>query len=138
MNNHDTLPVACAILQQNGRILALRRSSGNSMAGKWEFPGGKIEAGETPEACLIRELKEELELEVEILSPLSPVYYPYPQFTIQLYPFICRPCSTVNVLHDHDAVWWDTPENLQTLDWAEADRRVLKSYINFVNVRRQL
>lgn len=123
------LQVSCGILQQGDRILALRRKDGTELGGKWEFPGGKIHPGETPVACLERELKEELNIEVTIGEPLPLVHHAYPHRTILLYPFICNSSSPIETLVDHDGILWGKPENLRSLDWAEADRKVLESYI---------
>lgn len=123
------LLVACGILQQGDKILALRRKDRRELGGKWEFPGGKIEQGETPQHCLERELKEELDLQVIVEEPLPPVLHSYPHRTIILYPYVCRAPSTIEVMNDHDDLIWDTPEQLRSLDWAEADRLVLEAYI---------
>jgi 8-oxo-dGTP diphosphatase len=124
------LPVTCGILQRGDRILALRRKDGTELGGKWEFPGGKIEPGESPEACLQRELKEELNIEVTIHEPLPPLQHVYPHRTILLYPFICSSPLPIESLVDHDRILWGSPENLRSLDWAEADRLVLEAYID--------
>jgi 8-oxo-dGTP diphosphatase len=123
------LLVSCGILQHGEKILALRRKEGTELGGKWEFPGGKIEPGESPEACLIRELKEELDTEVTIGEPLDPVHHTYPHRRIVLYPFICSYPLPIDSLVDHDGILWGSPENLRSLDWAEADRLVLEAYI---------
>ncbi len=124
------LLVSCGILQQGDKILALRRKDGNELGGKWEFPGGKIEQGETPERCLERELEEELGLRVTVGEALPPVQYTYPHRAIILYPYVCSSPSTIQIMKDHDDLIWDTPEQLRSLDWAEADRLVLETYIH--------
>ncbi|GAB4367293.1 MAG: 8-oxo-dGTP diphosphatase MutT [Spirochaetales bacterium] len=123
------LPVSCGILQKGGKILALRRKEGTELGGKWEFPGGKIEPGETPETCLERELKEELDLEVVLGEALPPVLHSYPHRTILLHPYLCHSLSSIETMNDHDDLIWDTPENLRSLEWADADRKVLELYI---------
>jgi 8-oxo-dGTP diphosphatase len=128
------LHVACAVIEKDGLILAARRSPESSMPGKWEFPGGKLEKGESPEDCLRREIREELGLGITLLRSLSPVSHGYTDFDILLYPFLCRidetsakPLSEFpRSLQSHSEIRWDTPENLQNLDWAEADIPVLK------------
>ncbi|MFQ3620132.1 MAG: (deoxy)nucleoside triphosphate pyrophosphohydrolase [Spirochaetales bacterium] len=125
------LEVSCGILQLGDTILAVRRKQGKILAGKYEFPGGKIEPGETPEGCLLRELQEELNLKVDILSSLPPVLHAYAHGLIRLHPFICRPKNSVSLLKDHDHTLWDKPENLFNLPWAEADREVLQAYLTY-------
>jgi len=143
--------VACAIIEQDGRILAARRSATGSMPGKWEFPGGKMKPREEPEDCVQREIREELGLEVRILRPLPPYFHEYRDFEILLYPFICAPAASGKgragkgkagkrtagtasgdtagiTLRDHSEIRWDLPEDLAALDWAEADIPVLEAY----------
>jgi len=96
---------------------------------KWEFPGGKIEKGESPEDCLKRELLEELGIQVSVDKALSPSTHPYPTFTVTLHPFICSIDSGNIVLHEHAAITWLPQEKLFSLDWAEADIPVIKSYL---------
>jgi 8-oxo-dGTP diphosphatase len=81
--------VACAIIEQGGLVLAARRGEAMSMPLSWEFPGGKIEAGETPRQCLRRELMEELGIAISVGAALEPVTHDYPSFTVTLYPFVC-------------------------------------------------
>ena len=125
--------VTCAIIERKGRILATRRSQGGAMGGKWEFPGGKIENGETPEECLRREILEELGIPIDVRAALPPSPHRYPGFDIVLYPFVCGPAGGEEeipalVLRDHSEVCWDIPENLAGLDWAGADIPVLAAY----------
>ncbi|MCX7787186.1 MAG: (deoxy)nucleoside triphosphate pyrophosphohydrolase [Spirochaetes bacterium] len=122
--------VSCGILQQGDKILALRRKGEKELGGKWEFPGGKLEPGETPERCLERELKEELGLQVTIRNALPPVHHTYPHRTIVLYPYVCYSLSDIGSMKDHDAFIWGIPEQLRSLDWAEADLLVLEAYIH--------
>jgi 8-oxo-dGTP diphosphatase len=95
---------------------------------KWEFPGGKINDGESPEECLKRELAEELGIEVTIGASMPISTYYYPKFSVTLYPFICKIVSGEIVLHEHAAMSWLSPEELHGLDWAEADGPVIKEY----------
>lgn len=120
----DKIPhihVACAIIQMDGLILATQRSATMSLPLKWEFPGGKLEAGESPEQCLQRELQEELAITVRVGQGLPPVTHSYPAFTVTLYPFFCDSLEGTMILHEHSAACWLTPHELPTLDWAEAD-----------------
>ena len=95
---------------------------------KWEFPGGKIDEGESPEECLKRELNEELGIEVSVGQPLTATIHQYPSFSVTLYPFICEIISGEITLHEHSAMVWLAAEELNTLDWAEADAPVIGEY----------
>ncbi|MBI5484521.1 MAG: (deoxy)nucleoside triphosphate pyrophosphohydrolase [Deltaproteobacteria bacterium] len=121
--------VACAIIERNNCILAAQRSAIMSLPLKWEFPGGKIDSGESPEECLRRELIEELGIRINVGRSLTPNTHHYPAFTVTLYPFICTIESGEIVLHEHAALMWLPPEQLHTLDWAEADLPVIQSYL---------
>jgi 8-oxo-dGTP diphosphatase len=124
------LHVACAIIEQEGAVLAARRSASMSLPLKWEFPGGKIEAEETPHACLDRELFEELGITVSIGTQLSPATHDYDDFTVTLYPFICSMDSTGAItLHEHEEICWSHPWQLKELDWAAADLPVIDAYL---------
>jgi 8-oxo-dGTP diphosphatase len=96
---------------------------------KWEFPGGKIRSAESPEACLRRELNEELEIAVNVGEALSPATHRYPTFTVTLHPFRCAIESGTLTLHEHAAVRWLHPRELLALDWAEADLPVIDEYL---------
>ncbi len=104
---------------------------------KWEFPGGKIEQGESPEGCLRRELMEELDLCVQVGQALKPMTHAYATFTVVLYPFICAIASGEIILHEHAAFAWLSPSSLLTLDWAEADRPVLDTYLEMLGIRKK-
>ena len=86
------LVAACALVDADGRVLLAKRPPGKPLAGLWEFPGGKIEVGETPEAALVRELKEELDIEVapKCLAPLTFASHSYPEFHLLMPLFVCR------------------------------------------------
>lgn len=109
-----------------------------SMPFKWEFPGGKIMDGESPEACLTRELVEEMGIDVSVNRPLYSTTYDYPAFTITLFPFVCSIRSGAITLHEHSAIAWLPPGNLSSLDWADADRPVLDAYREFLNASRKI
>lgn len=96
---------------------------------KWEFPGGKIEAGETPEFCLHRELYEELGVQVLIVADLPLVTHSYPDFTCTLYPYVCALTGGELTLHEHDQLVWLSPPQLHSLDWLAADLPVLAAYL---------
>lgn len=123
-----SIHVACALIEKHGRVLATQRSATMNMPLKWEFPGGKINPGEAPEECLKREVREELGIEIEVGFSLKIVSHRYPDFEITLYPFICSIISGQITLHEHAALAWRFPAELQALDWAEADLPVLHEY----------
>lgn len=105
--------VACALVDVDGRILLAKRPKGKSMADLWEFPGGKIEAGETPETAIIRELEEELAIDTKstCLAPLSFVSHEYDDFHLVMLLYVCRR-------------WWGTPKAIEAseLAWVRAPR----------------
>lgn len=121
--------VSCAIIERDGLVLAARRSAAMSMPLKWEFPGGKIDPGETPEQCLKRELLEELGVAISVGAALEPVTHDYPSFTVTLYPFVCGMEGDEITLHEHAAIAWLAPEALSSLEWAEADGPILENYL---------
>lgn len=127
------LHVACAIIEQEGKILAAQRSPATSLPLKWEFPGGKIESGESPEQCLNREMQEELGVSVHIDRALSASTHSYPDFTVTLYPFTCRlKCDSTITMHEHHALQWIEPHRMPELDWAAADQPIITEYLTLV------
>jgi len=123
------LHVACAIIERDGRVLAAQRSATMTLPLKWEFPGGKIEAGESPEECLTRELMEELGVTVLVGAALPPATHGYPDFTVTLYPFTCRLAGGIITPHEHHALTWIEPRHMPKLDWAAADLPVISEYL---------
>ena len=122
--------VSCAIiLNSKGQVLVTQRSATMPLPLKWEFPGGKIEAGETAEECLIREIKEELNIEIQITGSLPTNDYQYPDKLIRLIPFICRQTGGDLALKEHAAYKWLDAKDLLDLDWAEADVGVVEEYL---------
>ena len=122
------LHVACAVIERGGLLLSVQRSVTMSLPLKWEFPGGKIEPGEDAAACLRREVREELGVEVHIGAPLPAAAHDYPEFSVVLYPFRCRIASGALTLHEHAAARWLSPADLFSVDWAAADLPVLKTW----------
>ena len=120
--------VACALIEKAGLLLAAQRSATMTLPLKWEFPGGKIAAGESPEECLHRELREEMAISVEIGRELLPRTHHYPDFTVTLYPFVCQLTTAVIELREHEAICWLAPAELLSLDWAAADLPVIADY----------
>ncbi|MBA4373860.1 MAG: 8-oxo-dGTP diphosphatase MutT [Thermodesulfovibrio sp.] len=128
MNLEKHLRVACAIIQVRGKVLCTQRSASMSLPLKWEFPGGKIDEGESPEECLRRELFEELGIEVSVGEAHTVTTHGYAAFSVTLYPFSCKITSGEITLLEHRAMAWLPVEELHTLDWAEADLPVIRKY----------
>jgi len=122
--------VSCAlILDDNHNILVAQRSAFMRLPLKWEFPGGKIEEGETAEDCLIREIKEELGVSVEVIDVMMPSIYNDGRQSICLFPFLCKIVAGEIMLHEHAAYLWLPANELTGLDWAAADIPVLEAYL---------
>ena len=120
-----TIRVVAAIIIEKEKIFATQRGYGEFKDG-WEFPGGKIELGETPEAAIVREIKEELDTEIEVVKLLDTVEYDYPQFHLSMDCFICKIKSGDLVLKEHEAAKWLTKENLDSIDWLPADLSLIE------------
>ena len=121
--------MVAAVVRRGGEILISRRHAHAERGGQWEFPGGKLEPGESPEECLRRELIEEMGAAVAVKRPLPLFTHHYDTFTVTLYPFTCSLLSPEITLHEHSDVVWLPPGDLHTLDWLEADRPLLEMYL---------
>ena len=117
--------VVAAIIAQEGKIFATQRGYGEFKDG-WEFPGGKIEEGETPQQALVREIQEELDTEVEVGDLLGTVEYDYPTFHLSRQCFLCRIKSGSLNLKEHEAARWLAEDELDSVDWLPADIEVLE------------
>jgi len=117
------LVVAVALIDVDGRILIARRPEGKALAGLWEFPGGKVESGERPEAALVRELHEELGIDVQqaCLAPFVFASHAYDSFHLLMPLFLCRRWSGVVVRREHTALAWVKPERLSDYPMPPAD-----------------
>lgn len=113
--------VTAAVLEEGGRILIARRKKGDRLERKWEFPGGKLEPGETAEACLARELHEEFGIEAEISSFVASSTYEYPHGTIDLRAYRARRISGEFEINSHEEIAWVKPEELLSYDLSPAD-----------------
>lgn len=123
------IDVTCAVIRNDeGLVLAVRRGPQMGNAGKWEFPGGKTRAGEDHEECILREIDEELGMDIVICARLDEVVHDYGDKKIKLIPFICDTLSVKPVLREHDAFRWMEPDGLVTLDLTAADIPVAVQY----------
>ncbi|MCK5794752.1 MAG: (deoxy)nucleoside triphosphate pyrophosphohydrolase [Anaerolineales bacterium] len=130
----DTGPVrvTCALIIEDGGVLVTQRSRQMPHPMKWEFPGGKVKEEEKPEACIRREIREELSIEVSVIEELSTVRHNYGSRSLELIPFICQHLDGVIELAEHHSYKWVSVDELDELDWLEADVevvRLLKSHL---------
>ena len=119
------IEVTCAIIMEEDRVLIAQRSDFMAHALKWEFPGGKLKAGESPERCIIREIREELGAEISVEGLLPSVTYDYPTHSIKLIPFICTLESEEINLKQHSDYRWIAKTEVNDFDILEADLLVI-------------
>lgn len=113
--------VVCGIIISDGRIFLCRRNAGKSLAGHWEFPGGKVEPGEEAKQALLRELQEELGMQVNVDRHFKTVVHAYDHITIELTAYICRFLAASYIMTDHDRYEWVDRSALTTWQLAPAD-----------------
>ena len=123
--------VVAEMIIDGGKVFATQRGYGEFKDG-WEFPGGKIEADELPEDAIIREIKEELDTEVEVVGLLDTVEYDYPKFHLSMDCFICKIKSGDLVLKEHEAAKWLTKETLNSVGWLPADQGLITKIDNYL------
>ena len=119
-----TIKVVAAIIFHENKIFATQRGYGE-FEGGWEFPGGKVEPGETPQEALAREIMEELDTQIEVGELLDTVEYDYPKFHLSMDCFLCTIKSGHLVLKEHEAARWLTRETLDSVDWLPADQSLI-------------
>lgn len=117
------IEVVAAIIVNDERILATQRGYGD-LAGGWEFPGGKVEPGETNEEALVREIHEELDARIEVKEPLVTVEYQYPTFFLRMHCYLCHLESDITLL-EHQAAKWVSKDDIDSLEWLPADIEVV-------------
>ncbi|MEL7426165.1 MAG: (deoxy)nucleoside triphosphate pyrophosphohydrolase [Bacteroidota bacterium] len=117
----DIIKVVCGIIWSDDKIFVCRRRKGKSMSGYWEFPGGKIESGESQQEALKRELWEELEMKVEVGDYLGKSEHDYGSFIIELYGYHCSVVTYKGKLSDHDSYQWVTADQLSEIGLTPAD-----------------
>ena len=118
---HAMIEVTAAVIRKQGRVLICQRPEGKSCALLWEFPGGKIEPGETAKESLEREIREELQCTAIVGEFLTTTDYEYPFGTISLSTFLCELGDEEPSLTEHQDIRWVAPEDLKSLEWAPAD-----------------
>ena len=119
-----TIEVVAAIIIKDGQVFATQRGYGE-FQGWWEFPGGKMEAGESPQLALKREIREELDADVLVKELLETVEWDYPNFHLTMHCFICNLLSESLHLNEHEAATWLNLENLRSVKWLPADEILL-------------
>ena len=119
-----TVAVVAAVIEAEGRVFATQRGYGPWKDG-WEFPGGKIEPGETPQAALKREIREELDAEITVGEKLAQVEYDYPDFHLSMGCYRCAVASGRLTLKEHEAARWLAPDELDAVAWLPADQTVV-------------
>ena len=122
------IEVVAAIVCKEDRIFATQRGYGE-WKDWWEFPGGKMEVGETPEDALVREIREELSAEISVGELLTTVEYDYPKFHLTMHCFLCTLVGDALHLNEHEAARWLTKDELDTVKWLPADEIVIERLI---------
>jgi len=123
------IEVVAAIIRKEGKIFATQRGYGE-WKDWWEFPGGKMEPGETPEEALKREIREELSTEIRVDELLCTVEYDYPKFHLTLHCFLCSLVTEALHLNEHEAARWLANDELDSVKWLPADREVIEKMRN--------
>jgi 8-oxo-dGTP diphosphatase len=130
------IPVTCAIIRnEDNEVLVVQRGDKTDHPYKWEFPGGKLGDGETEEECIIREIREELSMEMIISARLEPVIHDYGNKKIKLIPFICDTLDELPVMSEHIDFKWISPEDLVKVDFCEADVTVAGRYLEITEIK---
>jgi 8-oxo-dGTP diphosphatase len=119
-----TIEVVAAIIIKDGEVFATQRGYGE-WQGWWEFPGGKIEPGETPQEALVREIREELDADISVGTLLETVEWDYPTFHLTMHCYLCTLLSASLNLNEHQAAAWLTPQTLTTVKWLPADEGLI-------------
>ena len=128
------LVAACALVDADGRVLLAQRPEGKQLAGLWEFPGGKVEPGETPEQCIIRELHEEIGIETDIpcLAPLTFASHSYDDFHLLMPLFVCRRFRGIAQPREGQALKWVRPKQMRDYPMPPADAPLIQFLIDLL------
>ncbi len=122
---NKTVRVVAAVIRDGDKIFATARGYG-AYKGWWEFPGGKIEAGETPQEALVREIREELDTEIAVGDLIDTVEYDYPEFHLSMQCFWCEIIKGDLVLKEHEAAKWVTKDDIDSVNWLPADQALIE------------
>ncbi len=125
MDNMKTVRVVAAVIRQGDRIFATARGYGE-FKGKWEFPGGKVEPGETPQQALVREIQEELAVKIEVGELIDTIEYDYPTFHLSMDCFWCVVVDGEIILKEAEAAKWLSKDELYSVDWLPADMGLIE------------
>ena len=125
-----TILVVCAVIYNKNRIFCCQRGPNKSLALKWEFPGGKVDQGETNEEALKREIEEELGCTIEVINFLTNPIHEYDDFILNMYAYKCKLIDSKPVLTEHVDYRWITPKEMKQLDFAEGDIPVVDYLVN--------
>jgi len=120
-----TIEVVAAVITRDDKVFATQRGYGE-WRGWWEFPGGKIESGECPQEALVREIREELDAEIEVGELLETVEWDYPDFHLTMHCFACTLLSDSLHLNEHEAAAWLTLDTLNSVKWLPADEDLVR------------
>ena len=127
----QTIEVVAAIIIKEGQVFATQRGYGE-FQGWWEFPGGKMETGESPQEALKREINEELDADIQVNELLETVEWDYPNFHLTMHCFICNLLSESLHLNEHEAATWLNLENLRSVKWLPADEILLDKIAEYL------
>lgn len=132
MASSSPIPVVCAVIERDGRVLLAQRPPHKLLPLKWEFAGGKVEPGEDPAAAIVREIREELGCAIVVTRALPPFIHDYGTVVISMIPFVCtlQPGSPEPHAHEHVALAWAKPGDLAGYDLAAADWPVVDAWLN--------
>lgn len=121
-----SIEVVAAVIVRDGSLFATQRGYGD-FKDMWEFPGGKMERGETPQGALVREIREELDAEITVGDLIKTVEYDYPAFHLKMHCFLCSLKSEDIVLKEHESARWLTKKDLRSVNWLPADLSVIET-----------
>lgn len=131
MRQMKTIEVVAALIVHDGRIFATERGYGD-WKGYWEFPGGKVEPGETPEAALEREIREELATEISVDRYVTTIEWDYPAFHLSMRCYLCSVVSGSLTLLEHEAAAWLDCAHLRTVQWLPADESIIETIASLI------